>query len=384
MKFLPLIWAGLWRRRPRTLFTLASIAIAFLLFGLLQGVNASFDRVVEQANLNRLHVRSRVTVTAPLPIADLAQIERVPGVTGVVYYDQFRASYQDTRNSFLAIAADPTRSLDMYRELLVPAEQFAALLRTRTGAAVGAKLARRFGWKVGDRIPLHSTIAKSDGTTDWIVDIVAIYDDPVLHDLDTLTNAVMIDYGYFEEARVVDKGLVDGFVVRIRDPAQAAPISAAIDRLFANSPNETETRPEREFTEGRLRQVGDVTLFIDMVIGAVLFSLLFLTGNTMMQSMRERIPEFAVMKTVGFTDGGMLALVLAEALLLSLAAAAVGLAAAAAMYPQLSAINGVVASFPPAVAAWGLFAAVLLALASGLPPAWRVKRLEIIDALAGR
>ncbi|HVM78840.1 MAG TPA: FtsX-like permease family protein [Stellaceae bacterium] len=384
MKFLPLIWAGLWRKRARTLFTLLSIATALLLFGLMQGVSATFDRVVEQANLNRLHVRSRVTVTAPLPIADLAQIERVPGVTGVLYYSQFGAYYRDPKNSFVAIAADPARAVDIYRELVMPESQLEALKRTRTGAAVGAKLAQRYGWRIGDRIPLQSSVAKRDGTKDWVVDVVGIYDDPVLGDLDLLTSAIFLNYPFFDEARVLDRGMVDGFVVRIANPEQAAAVSASIDSLFANSPGETETRSEREYAESRLRQVGDINLFVEAIMGAVFFTLLLLTGNTMMQSVRERIPEFAVLKTLGFTDGGLFALVMAESALLSLAAAALGMAAAAGTYPQLALINGARTAMPPIVIAWGIAAALVLALASGLPPAWRVKRLEVVDALAGR
>jgi putative ABC transport system permease protein len=384
MKFLPLIWAGLWRKRARTLFTLLSIATALLLFGLMQGVSATFDRVVEQANLNRLHVRSRVTVTAPLPIADLAQIERVPGVTGVLYYSQFGAYYRDPKNSFVAIAADPARAVDIYRELVMPESQLEALKRTRTGAAVGAKLAQRYGWRIGDRIPLQSSVAKRDGTKDWVVDVVGIYDDPVLGDLDLLTSAIFLNYPFFDEARILDRGMVDGFVVRIANPEQAAAVSASIDRLFANSPGETETRSEREYAESRLRQVGDINLFVEAIMGAVFFTLLLLTGNTMMQSVRERIPEFAVLKTLGFTDGGLFALVMAESALLSLAAAALGMAAAAGTYPQLALINGARTAMPPIVIAWGIAAALVLALASGLPPAWRVKRLEVVDALAGR
>ena len=381
MKYFPLIWAGLWRKRTRTVFTLLSIVTAFLLFGLLQGVNSAFSRGVAGANVDRLYVQSRISFTEPLPFADLPQIEAVPGVAGVAYASWFGTYYQDPKNFVFSFPADVDRYFSIYSEFKLPSDQLDALSHTRTGAVIGRQLADKYGWKIGDKVPLHSTIwVRKGGTSDWTFDIVGIYDDP---EEPARASQFLFNHDYFDEARSFSKGMVGWYIVRLADSSRAVEVAGAIDHLFANSTYETKTVTEKENAQSFLKQIGDINFIVDAIVGAVLFTLLFLTGNMMMQSVRERIPEFAVLKTLGFSDTGVLVLVLAESLLLCLAAAAIGLAGATAIFPMLKDVIGVV-SLPSVVIVIGLVIAVLLALASGLPPAWRAKRLNIVDALAGR
>jgi putative ABC transport system permease protein len=380
MKFLPLIWAGLWRKPTRTAFTLLSIMIAFLLFGLLQGVNAAFSSGVEGANLSRLYVQSKISFTESLPISQLQRIQSVPGVTAVTYASWFGGLDKDKRLVF-SFPVEAASYFAMYPEFKLPADQLQALLRTRTGAVIGAGVAEKYGWKIGDHVPLPSTIwTRTDGTSNWDFDIVGIYDDPEDH---TQANQFIFNESYFDEGRAFGKGTVGWYIVRIADPARAHEIGAAIDQMFANSSDETKTQNEKENTQSFLKQIGDIGFIVTSIVGAVFFTLLFLTGNTMMQSMRERVPEFAVLKTLGFTDGAVLALVLAESLALCLIAAAIGLAGAELMFPYLRSLIAV-PNLPSSVLVLGVFWAVLLALVTGLPPALRARRLVIVDALAGR
>lgn len=381
MKYYPLIWAGLTRNTLRTLLTLVSILVAFLLFGLLQGVNSAFSRGVEGAHLNRLIVQGKVNMTDQLPMAYRNQIATLPGVTGVTYASWFGGYYQDPKNPIITFPVEAPTYFDLFPELKLPKPQLDALVHTRTGAVIGRMLAQKYGWKVGDNLPLKSTIwTKADGTSDWSFQIVGIFDSPSDASQEM---RMFVNNDYFDEARSLNKGMVGWYSVRIDDPGHAPRISAAIDQLFANSEHETKTVTEKEFTQAFLKQSGDINFIINSIIGAVFFTLLFLTGNTMMQSVRERIPEFATLKTIGYSDAGVLSLVVAEGLVLSLTAAGMGLAGSVAAFPLLQGVVGV-PHLPPAVIAIGALYAVLLALATALLPGLRVARLNIVDALAGR
>lgn len=381
MKFLPLIWAGLWRKRSRTILTLLSIVIAFLLYGMLQGVNAAFSQSIAGANVNRLYVNNKINFTESLPYAYLPQLESVPGVSRVAFMSWFGTYYQDKKNQVFSFPVDPERYFDLYPELKIPKDQLDALIHTRTGAVIGAELAKKYGWKIGDQISLHSMIwTKLDGGSDWPFDIVGIFDNP---SDSAKANSFLFNHTYFDEARSFGKGKVGWFVLRISDPQQAATVAKEIDRRFANSADETHTQTEKESSQSFLKQIGDINFIVNAITNAVFFTLLFLTGNTMMQSIRERIPELAILKTLGFSDTGVLALIFAEALLLCEIAALVGLGIAAALFPTMRGVIGV-ATLPPQVIVEGLVAALVLALLTGLAPAWRAKRLQIVDALAGR
>jgi putative ABC transport system permease protein len=380
MKFLPLVWAGLWRKRARTIFTLLSIVVAFVLFGMLQGVNAVFNNAVNAAAVDRLDVVSRVTFTEPLPYAYLSQIESIPGVAGVAYQSWFGTYYQDPKNFVFSFPLDPERFFPLFPELQLPKDQLAALVHTRTGAVVGRDLAKKYGWKIGDRVPLHSVIwtQSSNGSSDWQFDIVGIFDGP-----SNDASSFFFNYSYFDEARAFSKGKVGWYIVKVKDPSGAMQVAAAIDKRFANSPDETKTQTEKEFSQSFIKQQADINFIVTAILGAVFFTLLFLTGNTMMQSVRERVPELAVLKTLGFTGFAVVMLVLAEALMLCLIAALIGLGIAALIFPAMKDFIGE-AHLPANVLILGAALAVLLALGTGLPPAWRTARLNIVDALAGR
>jgi len=386
VRYLPLLWAGLFRKKARTILTLLSIVIAFLLFGLLQAVQVAFESGADAADAKRLLTTARYSIIEPLPMSYLRRIEQVPGVVGVAYADWFGAKYQNESNTFPVFAVDPERYLDMYPEFTISREQREAFARTRTGAVAGRRLADRFGWHVGQKLPISSEIhPKTDGSLDWEFDLVGIIDaeDPAVRGN---TDMVLINVAYFDEARQIGKGKTGWYIVRVADSTQARSISAAIDALFANSPDETKTQPEKEFAIGFAKQIGDIGALVTRILIAVFFTILILTGNTMAQSIRERIPELAILKTLGYSDGKVTALVLAEAMLMLALGGAIGMGAAVASMPALNASTG--GRFPPlfvGLETWLLAAALaaIVALVIGLPPALRANRLKIVDALAG-
>jgi putative ABC transport system permease protein len=385
MKYLPLLWSGLWRKPVRTVLTTLSIAVAFVLFGVLHGVVAGFESAVETMSDARLRVMSRANILEGLPIAYAARIAAVPGVRAVSHATILVSYYQDPAQSVTAAALDLDTAATVFAEMNVPSEQADAARHTRTGALVGAELARRYGWRIGDRVVLHSlNWVQENGSPDWTFDIVGVINIGD-EERQAFSNELYFNYGYLDEARATGKGTVHQYAVAIDDPARSSEIAVAIDRLFANSSSETTTMNEKEYVRAQLRQVGDVRFFVNAIVGAVLFTLLFLAGNTMSQSVRDRIPELGVLKTVGFGNGTVLALVVAEALVLCTVAAALGLGIAALAIPRVFGALGF-GQMPLGglVLAQGAGIAVLLAALSATLPAWKAVRLTIADALAGR
>jgi putative ABC transport system permease protein len=378
VKFIPLIWSILCYRKTRTALTLASVAIAFLLFGMLQGVNTGFTNVVQDSRINRLLVANSISLTEPLPYSYLAQLEAVPGVDKVAYQTWFAAYYQDPNNEVPTFPLDPQRQFTVFPEEKLPPEQIEAMRRDRLGAIIGRSMATKYHWKVGDRVTLHAEYwVKRDGSSDWDFDIVGIYDTPTDHsDEDSL----YFNHDYFDEARAYRNGTVGWYVVTIKDPARIVPIAAAIDKLFANSADETKTQTEKEFRQAYMKQVGDINKIVMYILVAVFFSLLFATAVTMLRAVRERVLELAVLKTVGFTDAGASALVLAESSVLCLLAAGIGLTLAYLLFPMVRDALGVV-DMPAFVILEGLGVAALLAIVTGAVPAWRARQLVIAEAL---
>jgi len=385
MKYLRLVWAGIWRKRVRTILTMFSVVTAFILYGTLHGVTAGVDGAIEEMNDGRLRVMNRVNIIDSLPLAYKAQIETLPNVEKVAYYQTLVAYYRDPKDGISVGAVGIDEMLSVYPEIVLPDEQREAMRTTRTGAVIGQDMADRWGWKIGDRIPVTSRVfAKADGSRDWEFDIVGIYDFAEAYE-GFNANEMWVNFDYFDEARVTGKGLVLLYFIGIDDAELAAPISESVDALFANSPSPTQTINEKDFIRAQLAQLGDLDFFVTAIIGAVFFTLLFLTGNTMMQSVRERVPELAVLKVYGFGDSLLMTLVLIEGLLLCLFSAAVGIGIAAAFFPQiLSALNVGTLPLPLSVVLLGLGFAALLATVSALPPALRARRLKVVDALAGR
>ena len=380
MKYFPLVWAGLWRKKARTILTLLSIAVAFILFGVLQGINAGFGRTIAEAHLDRLIAYN--LSNGPLPIAALQQIEALPGVTRVAYAGQpVFGTYQNPNNFVFALPVDLKRFLDVYPEILLPAPQRDALLSTPTGAVVGIQLAEKYGWKIGDRVPVASRIPRKDGSMNWTFDVVGIFSEPQQHRLE---KGLMFNYAYYDEVRAGNNGTVGQYQVSLKDPSKAAATIAAIDGMFENSAYQTTTMTERESAESQLASIGDIGYLVNAIVVAAFFTLLFLTGNTMMQSVRERIGEFAVLKTLGFSNGTVTGIVVGEAVMMCSVGATIGLVIAAILYPAVSANMNGVGYLSGSVVAAGAVTAVIVAIVSSAPPAWRVNRLQIIDALSGR
>jgi putative ABC transport system permease protein len=388
MKYLPLVWASLWRKKTRTIFTLLSIVIAFLLYGVLQTVDYAFENPgAGVTGADKLITTNKFSLTLLLPFSYAQQIRSVAGVAEVTWITWFGAYYQESKNFVFALPIDTDTYFNLHKnEFIVSADQMTAFRNDRAGALVNVALMKKFGWKIGDKLPLHSTIwtQKADSSLNWTFDIVGTFDAKDATQASQQSSSVLFHYELFDEGRSFGKGQVGWFEERIDEPAKSTAISAKIDALFANSPNETKTQPAKDFAIAFIKQLGDVGFVLRAILGAVFFTLLFLTGNTMMQSVRERTPELAILKTVGFSDGAVTALVLIESTMLCVLAAALGLAAAAAVFPVTAALGLGGSTLPLRVVAFGLAMAVILALASGAPPAWRARRLVIVDALAGR
>jgi putative ABC transport system permease protein len=355
--------------------------VAFLLFGLLQGLNQVFNSAMGNLNVDRLYVTAKSTMTDGLNSVQANRIASVPGVRAVSQWTYFGGYYQDARNPISAFATQAEPLFQIYPDIKIKREYIEAMKTTRTGVLVSEGLAKQRGWKVGDRIPIGTSIwTNKNGSNTWQFDIVGTFDGSAYgQGMPTF----YLNASYFDEASSFGKGVVHYFIVGIKDPRQAVQVSKAIDALFANSFFETRTQTESELAESQLSQLGDINFIANSIVGAVMFTLLFLTANTMMQSVRERTSELAVLKTLGFSDGKVLVLVLIEALILCLFAAAVGLALASGGFAALRGLFGNV-DLPVIVLGMGAAAAVLLAFISGFPPAWRAKRLNIVDALAGR
>jgi putative ABC transport system permease protein len=387
VKYLQLVWAALLRRRVRTLFTVLSVVAAFLLFGLLDSVRGAFAGAGGSvAGLNRLVTISKISFTVQLPKSLLGRIQTIPGVADVTYANWFGGIYQDPKNFFPneAVAAN---FIDAYPEWRLSAAERTAFRNTRTGAIVGAALAEKFHWRLGDKIPLEGTIfPQKNGSNTWVFDLVGIYhiDDPKQKSQE---GALLFNWDYFDEARAFANGSVGWYVVRVADPARADAVAQAIDALSVNSDHETKTQSERAFQLAFVSQFGDIGLIVGAIMAAVFFTLILLTGNTMAQAVRERIPELAILKTIGFTSGSVLALLLAEAVLLLLLGGTTGVLLAGAVAAALEAALGFI--FPPIVAAplvWlrALGLMLLIGVIVGAMPAYRGLRLRIVDALAGR
>jgi putative ABC transport system permease protein len=384
MKFFPLLWATLWRKKTRTVFTLLSIVVAFLLFGILETVDDAFANPgVGVAGADKLITTNKYSITLQLPFSDTQQIRSVPGVAEVTWLTWFGAYYQESKNFIFALPIDTDTYFNLHKdEFMVSDEQMNAFRTTRTGALVNAALLTKFGWKVGDKVPLHSTIwTQKDGSLDWTFDIVGSFLAKDATQQSQQSSSVLFHYEMFDEGRSFGKGDVGWFEERVANPGEAGAIAGRIDALFANSSDETKTQPAKDFTMAFIKQFGDIGFVLHAILGAVFFTLLFLTGNTMMQSVRERIPELAVLKTIGFGDGTVLGLVISESLLLCLTAAVIGLALSYAALPIIKqGLQGVELS--PRALLPGLGVAVILALIVGFPPALRAMRLNIVDALA--
>jgi putative ABC transport system permease protein len=381
MKFVPLLVRNLLRRKIRTTLTLLGIVVAFVLFGLLAAIEAAFSMGVELAGNDRLVLIHKVSLIQLLPESYLERIRAVPGVVDACHQTWFGGIYQDPKNFFMQIPVDPECHMKMFPEFLLPDAQQKAWFADRQGAIAGRKLAERYGWKVGDRIPLQATIwRKKDNSTNWEFNLDGIYDGAAAG---TDTTQFFFHYKYLDESRLFAQGQVGWYYVRIADPSKAPDIAARLDALFANSPAETKTTTEKAFAQAFAKQVGDIGLIVRTIGAAVFFTLLLGVANTMAQSVRERTSELAVLKALGFSDGRILALVLAESCLLAAVGGAVGLGLAAWVVSLGDPTGGLLPGFflPARALAFGAALFLALGFVAGVFPAVRGMRLRIVDAL---
>jgi putative ABC transport system permease protein len=387
VKYFHLIWSALFRRKTRTVFTLLSVLAAFLLFGLLDSVRTAFANAGGSvAGVDRLITVSKVSFTMALPKSLLPRIQALPGIAQVSYANWFGGIYQDPKN-FFPNEAVAENFLDLYPEWSLSDAERTAFKGTRTGAIVGASLARKFNWKLGDKIPLQATIfPKKDGSNTWTFDLVGIFHakDPKLEGQE---NVLFFNWSYFDEANRFRNGSVGWYATKLSDRTQADQVAQAIDRLSADSDHETKTQSEQAFTAALVSQFADIGLIVGAIMGAVFFTLVLLTGNTMAQAVRERIPELAVLKTIGFSNKSVLGLVLSESVLLLLLGGAIGLAVAGVVVGIVRVKLGATVPLAPVGGPiWlrGVALMVVIGFIVGVLPAIRGMRLRIVDALSGR
>jgi putative ABC transport system permease protein len=383
MKFAHLIWCNLKRKKLRTSLTLLSIVVAFILFGFLAAIQQALVGGVALAGADRLVVREKVSIINPLPISYEARMDKIPGVDFSTHQTWFGGIYQDPKNFFMQNPVEPEKFLKIHPEIILPPEQLKDWLSTRTGAIVGRRTAERFHWKIGDKVPIRSTIwSQQDKNQTWTFDIVGIYDGK---DKGIDTTPMFFRYDYFDEARQARaKGLVGWYTIRIKDPAQAAEVAKRVDAEFENSPNETKTEPEGAFVQAWASQIGNIVFIVSSILGMVFFTILLVTGNTMSQAVRERTGELGVLKAIGFTNRQVVALVLAESCLLAVMGGVTGLGLACVITPVMAGkLAGLLPLFffPTRDLFIGLGLAVALGLVTGIFPALQAMRLRVADAL---
>lgn len=380
MRFLPLLWSGIWRKRGRSILIFLQVTVAFTLFGVLQGLKTGAEHAIAAARADLLIVHSRLSWAEPLPLGLLGRVRSVSGVKEAVPVALALGEYQNPKQKIGIVAIRPVKGWLSAFTFEVPPRYAAALRATRTGALVRVRLARKYGWKIGDRIPLLTRVPQRDGSTDWTFDVVGTYRD---RDIGGASDTILVNYDYWNEARIAGRDTVHHFNVEVADPSRATAVADAIDARFANSADETRSESLREMAQANMRSIGDIEFLIRAVVSAVVASLLFATATMMIQSVRERTSEIAVLKTVGFTTTNVVILILAEALVIFLAAAASGLALATRAFPLASRfLHGL--TMPWTVVAAGLAAAAVIAVASAAIPAGLAARVEVATALAGQ
>jgi putative ABC transport system permease protein len=385
MYYLGFIIKNLGRKKVRSVLTLLSIMIAFLLFGLLRSLAGAFDQGAEIAGEDRLVSIHKVTLIQPLPFSYLGKAKNVAGVELATSANWFGGYYQEPRNQFSQFAVTPDEYFEIYKDLysLAP-EQLAAWKNNRIGVVIGTALAEKFNWKIGDRVPLVGMFPQANGSTSWEFEVEGIY---TAKNKRSDTSFMLMNYSYFEEARQYGKGTLGWLIIKVQDPAQAEQVAAAVDALFANSSAETKTTSEKDFAKSFAKQFADVGLITTLILGAVFFTMLLVSGNTMAQSFRERIPELAILKTLGFSDRAVMLLVLAEALIIALIGGLLGLFMAqffiagfaekfATTLPGLAMTNDILFM--------GFALSLLLGLVTGAVPSIQGLRLNIVTALRRR
>jgi putative ABC transport system permease protein len=376
MKYFPLILANLFRKKLRTTLTVGSFVVALFLFGFLAIIHGAFSGGVDLVGIDRLMVINKVSIIQTLPLSYRDQILRIPGVKYVTYQSWFGGIYQDPKNFFPSFAVDPDTQRLVFPELAVSDDQWKDFLGDREGAIVGARTAKRFNWKIGDRVPLQAPIY--GGT--WEFNIRGIYNSP--REGEDLTQ-FWLQKQYLEERRTFGKGQVGWYTVKLDSPDDSARVIKAIDALFANSPYETKTETLAAMAASWVKQAGNIEFLILAIGGVVFFTLLLVTGNTMALAVRERMGELAVMKAVGFSDRFVLFIVLAESIFVAVLGGVIGLALAKLFTLGGDPTGGVLQTFllPTSAMLVGIMAAIGIGFLAGILPATTAMRLRVVDAL---
>lgn len=379
MKFARLIWANLKRKKVRLLLTIGSFAVALFLFAFLAIVRDAFVGNAELASANRLVTINRTSIINLIPLSYKDKIGRISGVSYVTHNNWFGGVYQDEKNFFPQFVIDTETQRQVFPELVVPDDQWANFLKDRQGAVVGAKTAKRFGWKIGDRVPIKTTLY---GGGSWEFNVDGIYHGTRTQDDET---QFWFQWDYFEE-RIPQavKGQIGWYVIRIQNPDDAPRIAKAIDAEFANSPNETKTEAESAFAANWVKQFGNIQFLIVTIGAVVFFTLLLVTGNTMAISVRERTSELAVLKAIGYSDRTVLLFVLAESLAIALIGGLLGLLLAVAATPVLAtALASMLPNLalPKSILVIGLAVAVTVGIISGLLPGIGAMQMRVVNAL---
>jgi putative ABC transport system permease protein len=379
MKYSRLILANLFRKKIRLILTLGSFAVALFLFAFLGVVKDAFGRGADVAGADRLVVINRTSIINTIPLSYRDKILRIPGVASITHNNWFGGIYQDEKNFFPQFVIDPENQRQVFPELIVPEDQWSAFVKDRQGAIVGQKTAERFHWKIGDRIPIKTTLY---GGGTWEFNIDGVYHGKRPQDDET---QFWFQWDYFEE-RIPDrvKGQIGWYVLRVKSVDDAVAVAKGIDEEFANSPSETKTQTESAFAASWVKQFGNIQ-FLILAIGAVVFfTLLLVTGNTMAIAVRERTGELAVLKAIGFSDTAVLFFVLGESLVIALIGGLLGLGLAALAIPALgAALNGLLPSLvlSKTILILGLGTAILVGLISGLLPGISAMRMRVVTAL---
>jgi putative ABC transport system permease protein len=380
VRFRGLILANLFRKKVRLLLTIGSFAVALFLFAFLAVVKSAFSRGTEVAGADRLVIASRVGLMQTLPISYDDKIAAIPGVKAVTHNHWFGGVYQDEKNFFVQFVIDPENMRKVMTEFVVPDDQWANFVKDRQGAVVGVKTAQRFGWKVGDRIPIKNSLYGPTKTWEFNLDGIYHNDRPGGDE-----NQFWIQWKYFDENVPAGvKSTAGWYVLKLDNPDDAVRVAKAIDDKFANSTYETKTETESAFAAGFVKQFGNIEFLIESIGMVVFFTLLLVTGNTMAISVRERISELGVLKAIGYSDRSVLFFVLAESLVIALIGGVLGLALALVAVPVLgAALNGLLPSLvlSPAILSAGLLVALLVGGISGLLPGIGAMRMRVVNAL---
>ncbi len=378
MKYLGYITAHLWRHKRRTFLTVSSIAIALFLFCTLRTVMTSFDAALRASADTRLVVRHAASLVFPLPLSYRDRLSQIEGITGVSFGNWFGGIYKDPKNNFAQFAVEVPTFVKLFPEVEMPADQVSAWLAERTSCVVGETIAAKYGWKLGDVIPIQGTIYPGD----YRFTVRGIYKGKTA---DVDENTLFFHWDYLNEAMPAGrKGLVGIYWLEIPNGDMAADVSGRVDALYANSSQPTKTETEKAFQASFISMMGNVSLLMTILGSAILFAILLVTINTMMMAARERNTEIAVLKTLGFSDSLVLRLVGAEAILVSLVGGIVGCVAAWLIFQRADFTAG--GMFPnftvmPQTVGLGIVIAIAMGLVSGLVPALQAGRLRIATAL---